>query len=123
MKFLDTGIFIEALLGTREAKREVSRPFRTSDLNAAELAAVLMRRGKSVTPALSLLPNALPLDRDAVLFAALVKSARDRSLKRRGRPNMSWVDAAGYVLARKGGMEFVTTDRSTFEGLAGVRFL
>src|SRR5438552_1045404 len=50
-----------------------------------------------------------PEDEDLITAAKL----------RQGRPDLSGQDALGYVLARREGLTFLTTDRA-FRGMAGV---
>jgi predicted nucleic acid-binding protein len=117
--YFDTYALIE-FLGRREFLRYSAKGFVTSKWNLAELLVIDVREhGESVARRhfrRFLAACEEPMDED------LLQAAVFREGERRRKRSLSFVDALGYVLARRLRLRFLTGDEA-FRGLAHVLFV
>lgn len=113
--FFDTYALIERQSGSAAYAPFAPMPVFTHQFNLYEFVTAIVRvadEGRAREELRLLAPNLLEAETDD-LFAA----ARFKRLQARKR--VSYVDALGYVLARKHGMRFLTGDRA-FKGIENV---
>ena len=117
MNFLDTYALVELLRGDADAGI-IDEEWCTLRQNLAELAYARIRDGQGtdveeLVAALAVNARSLPTE-----LIAGAMGFRHTQRKRK----LSYIDALGYIYARKNGMAFVTGDKA-FRDLPGVRFI
>jgi predicted nucleic acid-binding protein len=116
--FFDTYALIEMQRGNPAYGPFKAASIRTHQMNLYEFAWATARAGSEALAREQLdrmAPSLLPADLEDLFAAVRFRSGRTRD-------RVSYVDALGYVLARRHGLRFLTGDPA-FEGLENVEFV